>query len=120
MAVNWEEVTINALTSIRMTWGVDKLQRMEREGHETPASGDIIAEQRDFLKLLPEERERRRHYLIRTGSAAGAARKAADMSLHLSEWDFVWNCSLLSHEDHDTVEVFEKTEETIDTPPVRR
>lgn len=48
--INWEAVTIVALTTIRMTWPVTKLQSMAAEGHETPASGDTITTELAFYK----------------------------------------------------------------------
>lgn len=43
----WVGLGVSALTSIRATWSIEKLQGMAAEGHDTPASGDVLAEIRN-------------------------------------------------------------------------
>lgn len=44
--INWEAVMIATLTAIRLDWPVSKLVQMSREGSDTPASGDTIAQRK--------------------------------------------------------------------------
>jgi len=40
--INWDTIECASLTVIRRDWPVEKLIRMEAEGHYTPVSGDDL------------------------------------------------------------------------------
>jgi hypothetical protein len=46
MDIDWESITVSALTVIRCRWSIEKLEQLALEGHPTAVCGDSLAEER--------------------------------------------------------------------------